>query len=177
MRKDSRNFLMVILGVLLVSIIGLSIAYALLSVTLNITGISEVAATGWDVHFEKVSSSISGVSYSVASSGTSVDFTTSLSLPGDSISLPLYVVNDGGIDAILAAEPIISGLTTSQDVYINYSVTYSDGTIIKSGDILQAGESTQILLTLEYDKDITASQLPTSQQTLSLSFSMNYVQD
>ena len=60
--KD-RKTLYLILSVVLVSVFSLTIVYAALSVTLNITGNSEVVASSWDIHLENVkvtSGSVSG---------------------------------------------------------------------------------------------------------------------
>lgn len=110
-------------------------------------------------------------------SGTTGSFyTAALSQPGDFKAIQFDVVNGGTLDAELGSTPILSGLTTEQDVYLNYYVIYSTGSSVLVGDELAAGETVSMIVVIEYDKDITSSQLPTTDQSLSLSFSLNYIQ-
>ena len=55
LRQESKKFLMIVLGVLLLSVFGLSIAYAILNVTLNISGSAKVTSADWDISIENVS--------------------------------------------------------------------------------------------------------------------------
>lgn len=50
----NRKSLYLILTAIIISVFTLSIAYAILSVTLNITGAAEVVASNWDIHLENV---------------------------------------------------------------------------------------------------------------------------
>ena len=108
--------------------------------------------------------------------GTSGSFTTtSLSKPGDFKALSFDVVNGGGIDAKLDSF-VLEGISSAQDVYLNYYILYSDGYTPKSGDILTAGSTKSMGLVIEFDYSISSSQLPTTNQSLDLSFTLNYVQ-
>lgn len=51
--KD-RKTLYMILGIVLLSVFSLTIVYAALSVTLNITGNAEVVASNWDIHLDNI---------------------------------------------------------------------------------------------------------------------------
>jgi hypothetical protein len=65
---------------------------------------------------------------------------------------------------------------TTLPAYLNYSVTYSDGGPIKSNQELNAGTKETIKIRVEYKKDLTASDLPTTEQTLNFSFTTIYIQ-
>ncbi|MBS5720069.1 MAG: hypothetical protein KHW57_05330 [Clostridium sp.] len=45
-----------------------------------------------------------------------------------------------------------------------------------AGDTIAAGKSRSVKVRVEYKKDITAAQLPTADQALSLTYAMNFVQ-
>ena len=47
-----RKKLYIILSIIVIAILSLTIAYAALSVTLNIVGNAEIVASSWDVHLE-----------------------------------------------------------------------------------------------------------------------------
>ena len=55
LRQESKKFLMIVLGILLISVFGLSIAYAILNVTLNISGSAKVTSADWDISIDNVS--------------------------------------------------------------------------------------------------------------------------
>ena len=59
---------------------------------------------------------------------------------------------------------------------MDYSVSYFDGIPIEEKDILRAGTTETYRVRLEYKKDIDATDLPSTSQSLSLSFKVNYVQ-
>ena len=176
MRRNS-NYLV---AMVLLLIVGLSVGYASISSTLTINGTSSINKTTWDVHFQNVSVTKGSVSAttgpSISSDGLSIDYSVPLSLPGNFFEFTVEVINNGSISAKLSDNPIIAGVSVEQDVYTNYLVTYSDGTEIKSGDILNSGDIKIIKVRIEYDRNITASQLPSESQTLNLIYSMNYVQ-
>lgn len=110
-------------------------------------------------------------------SGTSGSFYTApLSKPGDFKAISFDVVNGGGIDAKLDGF-VLDGISSAQDVYLNYYILYSDGTTPSVGDVLTAGSTKSMVLVIEFDDSISSSQLPTTDQSLDLSFTLNYVQN
>ena len=194
-----RKHLYVILCVVSILVLSLSIAYATLSQTLTISGSADVVASTWDVHFENEQfvSTISNdglYDYKVqplgtVSGGGGVDgdeittwsntrlqfFTEALTKPGDFKVIQFDVVNGGTIDAKLS-NYTLTGISAEQDVYLNYYVIHADGTQLATNEVLKAGERTSMKLVLEFDPNVTENQLPTSQQKLSLTFTMNYTQ-
>ena len=194
-----RKHLYIILITLVILVASISLAYAALSSTLSISGSADVVASTWDVHFENEQfvSTISndglydykvqplyvvwgcsedGVDCIFAWSDTELEFTTeSLSKPGDFKVIQFDVVNGGTIDAKLS-NYTLTGLSSEQDVYLNYYVIHADGSSISNNELLNAGERTSMKLVLEFDENVDANQLPTATQTLDLSFAMNYIQ-
>ena len=213
-RYNKQRMIVTTLVGLIFSIVTLTVVYASLSTTLNISGSSDVIAPKWDVHLangqfttsipsinagngspspvnnvyddykvvplatpEPVYGCSSGTDCINYMSGTSGSFYTApLSKPGDFKAISFDVVNGGGIDAKLDGF-VLNGISSAQDVYLNYYILYSDGYTPKSGDVLTAGSTKSMVLVIEFDEYVTSSQLPTTDQSLSLSFTLNYVQN
>ena len=107
MSEKSKNIL---LGVLIVGLVSMTVAYAALSTSLNISGTANVASATWDIRFENYST-LTGtgntnvdapqVTAALANSSTTklsnVDVT--LSKPGDKLVYQFDIVNNGTIDA------------------------------------------------------------------------------
>ena len=177
-KKSNRKFVLLVLALLLFTI---TVGYAALSTTLNINGTSKINNATWDVHFanlEVTSGSVSATKAATIDSGkTAIDYNVELIKPGDFYEFTVDVTNTGTIDAKLGEAPILSGVSAEQDVYTNYTVTYSDDTAINANDKLAAGATKKLKVRVEFDRNIANSQLPTEAQTLNLTFAMNYVQD
>ena len=183
MRNRRKKFISII--VLLVVLISITIGYSALSSTLNILGTTNISSSSWSVHFGTGSSDIAVTSGSVTttkptivsgSSNLKLSYSITLTNPGDFYEFTAKIVNDGSINAKLSAAPTIAGLSTAQDVYTNYTVTYSDGTAIAANDTLNAGSNKVIKVRVEFDRNVNSNQLPTQNQTLTLTVGLNYVQ-
>ena len=176
-KKSNRKFVLLVLALLLFTI---TVGYAALSTTLNINGTSKINNATWDVHFknlEVTAGSVSATKAATIDSATEIDYNVELIKPGDFYEFTVDVTNTGTIDAKLGEAPILSGVSAEQDVYTNYTVTYSDDTAIHANDKLAAGTTKRLKVKVVYDKNITSNQLPTTAQPLNLTFAMNYVQD
>ena len=176
-KKSNRKFVLLVLALLLFTI---TVGYAALSTTLNINGTSKINNATWDVHFanlEVTSGSVSATKAATIDSATEIDYNVELIKPGDFYEFTVDVTNTGTIDAKLGDAPILNGVSAAQDVYTNYTVTYSDDNAINANDKLAAGATKKLKVRVEFDRNITNSQLPTEAQPLNLTFAMNYVQD
>ncbi len=166
--------------VLLLLLIGVTVGYSALSQTLNINGTSTISVSSWDVHFANVSVTTGSVTATTApnpaTNNLTLTYSVALANPGDFYEFTVDVVNQGSVAAKLSALPTISGVSTAQDVYVNYSFTHSDGTAFTVGETIAAGSSKKMKVRVEYDRNISSSQLPTTAQTLNLVASMNYEQ-
>ena len=177
-KKSGKKVVLSLLALLLLTI---TVGYAALSTTLNINGTSKINNATWDVHFANLTvteGSVSATKAATIDSGkTAIDYNVELIKPGDFYEFTVDVTNTGTIDAKLDDAPILSGVSAEQDVYTNYTVTYSDDTAINANDKLAAGATKKLKVRVEFDRNITNSQLPTEAQPLNLTFAMNYVQD
>ena len=67
-------------------------------------------------------------------------------------------------------------LTETQAKYLNYIIEYQNGESINTKQLVSKNSFVRLKVRVEYRKDITASDLPTTSETLNLSFIVNYVQ-
>ena len=179
MRRYKKNNTAMYLMIFILVVVAIGIGYAFLNKNLKINGTSNIAKNAsWDVHFEDISmitNTTNSSAPSLTEQDTIINFTANLKLPTDEYSFSVNVVNAGSIDAMLS-EVVKTGVSTTQAKYTEFNVTYLDGTAINVKDKLGAGESLPLKVVVRYKDDITAADLPSSDQTLSLSMTLTYVQ-
>lgn len=166
--------------ILIVLLVCITVGFSVLGSTLNINGTSTINVPGWDVHFANVNISSGSVNATTAPSittdGLSINYAVSLEQPGQYYEFTVQIVNNGTMDAELSAAPVLSGVSTAQDVYTNYTLVYADNnTVPRAGDLIRAGNSRTIKVRVMFD-NVSANQLPTTSQVLNLGASMEYVQ-
>ena len=185
-RKDRKKTFVYLLIILLVSI---GIGYAFLNQDLTINGTGKVTANNWSIYFDNIVFNSGNVALSTGDSAaainsttlTDVTYTITLQKPGDFYEFTVDVVNDGSLDAMVSTVSNKLGgveidATHPLPNYLNYSVTYDDGVAIAPNHLLEAGDTETYKVRLEYKTDITANDLPTTNQTLTINFSVEYVQ-
>ena len=182
MEKERRTKALVIV-VLLVVIAGLTVAFAALSTTLNINGTAYLDAAKWGIKFKNLSEPVS-IGTATTTGTAKIEETKSaeitginvgLSTPGDKVTYTVDLVNEGTINAkIDNIEKTV--LTSEQQRYLTFKVTDKEGKEVSEGDILSAGETRKLTITIEFIKDLTKEDLPTSTSTISLSYKLNFVQ-
>ena len=182
MEKERRTKALVIV-VLLIVFMGLTIAFAALSATLNINGTAYLDAAKWGIRFENLSSPTK--IGSATTTGTAkieetkaaeiTGINVSLMAPGDKVTYTVDLVNKGTINAkIDNIEKTV--LTSEQQRYLTFKVTDKNGYEISQDDILEKGETKKITITIEFIKDLTKEDLPKQTSTISLSYKLNFVQ-
>ena len=181
-KKETR--IMAFLLLLLVITVG----YALLSQTLDINGTSKIKKTTWSIIWDNVevnSNSVSGTSVTQAAQITNtektlVEYSITLSEPGEFYEFTVDAKNEGTIDGmvnVVSNKTYESNGTTEKALpeYLKYSVTYSDGKAIVPKQLLKAGTTEKYKVRVEF-KDVEASQLPAQEETIKFKFSVDYVQ-
>lgn len=183
MRRRS-NIKSLVLILLVVAIVGMSVAYALLSTTLTITGATEVSASSWDIHFANLSATVNGnATYTLPTlSNTSLsNFEIVLTAPNDHVLFEFDIVNNGTIDAkitsLIKGTPSCSGVTgsttgttdgplvcNSLEYYLYYLSDSRYGYDVNENDILAAGETVRVALKLEY---LDSDSLPVNDVAIS----------
>ncbi len=166
---------------LVVLLLTITVGFALLSSTFNINGETKINDSVWDIHFDNLLVSSGSVTPDTAATITpdelNINYAITLDKPGDFYEFTVDVVNEGTIDAKLDSLPIVEGVSSEQDVYVNYTFTHTDGSEILVGEELKVGESENFKVRVEFDSSITDdSQLPKTDQSMDLSVTMVYSQ-
>ncbi len=176
-RKIRRNNLY--FAIILILFASIGVGYAALTTSLTINGTTQITSAKWDVHFANVTkggNSVGATSATLSDNNTTLTVSgITLSSPGSEYEVYVNVVNGGTMDANLSSL-VKSSLTTAQQKYLTYTVTYAWNTPIKANDLLKAGSSETLRISIKYtdDKKLT----PTTSQTIgSLTFTIKYVQD
>ena len=182
MEKERRTKALVVV-VLLIVVAGLTVAFAALSTTLNINGTAYLDAAKWGIKFQNLSEPVSiGTATTTetakieeSKSAEITGINVSLSTPGDKVTYTVDLVNEGTINAKIDKIEKTE-LTSEQQKYLTFKVTDKDGKEVSEGDVLSAGETRSLTITIEFIKDLAKEDLPTSTSTISLSYKLNFVQ-
>ena len=129
--RKKRN---IIIGSLCCLLVFMGIGYAILSQTLNISGIANMRGN-WNVkitNMELLSENKTGRAEEVSHSftDTTATFEANLYMPGDSIEYRVTVENQGNIDALLKS---ITPTTTNRSEGIKFSHSEIDNTVLTAG--------------------------------------------
>ena len=151
MKENTKNIL---LGVLIVGLVAMTVAYAALTTNLQINGTATVAATKWDIHFANVAvdtgtgkTNIPSGDYSLgtldstnlpsaSATGTLIDdLTVTLRKPGDKLVVNFDIVNAGTIDAkntsfvkhITKGSTVSSSDTAATNDVVTYTIQCGTG--------------------------------------------------
>ena len=146
--RKKRN---IIIGSLCCLLVFMGIGYAILSQTLNISGIANMRGN-WNVkitNMELLSENKTGRAEEVSHSftDTTATFTADLYMPGDSIEYRVTVENQGNIDALLKS---ITPTTTNRSEGIKFSHSEIDNTV------LTAGKKITFTMKVEFLEDATS---------------------
>ncbi len=102
-------------------------------------------------------------------------FDCNLEVPGDYFEFTVDLVNDGLVDAEIE-EIIKTGLTDNIKKFLDYNVTYLNGREIKVNDKIKAGTKETLKVNVTYKEDITAEDLPATDEEAELAFDITMVQ-
>ena len=166
----------------------ITVGYALLSQTLDINGTTNIKKSNWSIIWDNVvvnENSVKGDSVTTAASITNtektlVEYSISLSEPGEFYEFTVDAKNEGTIDGMVntvSNKVYESNGTTEKTLpeYLTYSVTYSDGKAIEPKQLLKAGSTEKYKVRVEF-KDVEADKLPSQNETLKFKFAVEYVQ-
>ncbi len=179
--KDSKKVFQIFSVVaLILAVVGISIGFAALSSTLEVTGTARVVPANWSVHFDSEyefndnDTSASEGSTPTINNTEFKNYQIVLTKPGDKGTYTLTVENDGDIDAKVGTVNLGSTLTFSGtsaadealvQSNVTYTLTWADGTAIAQNDELAHGTTKDIVIEVTYDSEATA--LPENPVTVS----------
>lgn len=162
-------------------IISVSVGYAVVSTNLKINGSSNLRRNEWNIHYANLNT-VTGANLVVTaphydSSGTIIDFKINLDNEDDLYEFTVDIVNEGTIDAKVN-NLVKTGITAEQEEYLEYDLTYNDGSSINTGDLLRAGETKKVKVKVKYVKllPIDENNLVNAREEIDLSFILDYVQ-
>ena len=154
-RKKKKSMYVALLALVLM----ISIGYAFLSANLKINGTSRINDVTWDVHFENAEATENSTvtpttapSAPAASKLQEISYDVTFDTPGQIYEFTVDVKNGGSIDAMIESftSKIKIGDGTEQDVssstlpsYLDYAVTYEDGTAIADNHLHIAERKTK----------------------------------
>ena len=180
--------------ILIILILVVSVGYALLTSEGSIHGWSMLADSKWDIHFTNLIVNEGSTDLSeedsaavITEDNTQVTYRVTLNKPGDFYEFTVDVKNFGTIDGmvnLLTSTMSIDGedsVEIAEDKsnlpeYLDYSITYNDGTKIDKNHELKTGEYETYKVRVEFKKDITADQLPTEVKTILFNITPEFTQ-
>lgn len=167
--------------VLILLVVTVTVGYSLLSENLNINGTSKINVASWDIHFEGITPTTGSVTPTTAptiDANGDINFAVTLNNPGEFYEFTVNVVNGGTVNAKMSSLPELTGVSTDQDVYTNFTFTHTDGTAVTTlaDEALNANATKTYKVRVEFDRNIESSQLPTANQTMNLKVALNYEQ-
>ena len=162
MDNRKRNIL---LGVLIVGVISMTVAFAALSTNLSINGTAEVSATKWDIHFangqdntpgthldgKTNKGTITGLQFAATSI---TNFTATLYQPNDEVVYNFDIVNDGTIAGQLDNFTKTITCNSASCDMITYTITCEDAShndANQSDYILASGASVSCEMKIKYN--------------------------
>ena len=174
--QKKMNIIYILLLIVLASI---GTGYAYIKSNLNINGTANVTAASWDVHFENLqvtTGSVTATTPANITDDTTVEFSAELAEPNDFYEFTVDVANEGTMDAMIDSFSISPTLTTAQEKFLEYTVSYSDGTPLANKQELKANTSETLKVRFSYIENSDKTNYPTEDQTFSISFSVDYTQ-
>lgn len=167
--KHKHNKRWITIAILLLLI---SIGFAYLTATLEMDGLAGVKGNTWKIYFDNVEvykgASLATVTPTTTGTNTTdLEYSITLTKPGDVYKFYVDIVNAGSMDAMIHLVKK-TNLTAEQKKYINYTITYADETPIETLNLLSKKNGDNptrdtIVVTVEYKKDVAEDDLPTTE--------------
>ena len=175
-RKDNKTIMIIFL--LLVLVVG--IGYAYLTSNLSITGAASVSSNTWDIHFANIQVTTGSVTATTpatidSNDNTKVNYAMTLSKPGDFYEFTVDIVNAGTLPGKISLVTI-TGLDSTYEDIIEYSVNYINGNPVQVNDILNDGDTKTIKVRTYFKEDIANNELPENSFNLNLVLNITYIQ-
>lgn len=167
--EKKRQFKILTLSAIVIAIVSMGFSFASMSTQLDIKGFATMGSANWDVYFDNLSKAttigetIEITHPTITNKSTTISaFDVKFQQAKDGISYAFEIVNDGGMSAkittlnVSTPTCIGSGASATNDEKLicdnlKYSLTYSDGTNVRVGDVLPKKTRKSVKMTLLYD--------------------------
>ena len=173
-------------SLLFLILFGIGLGYAFLNSNLNISGVTGLLNSTWNIYWDNIVFSENNVTdvttpATISSNKTEVSFNVNFSKPGDTYEFTVDAVNDGSVDGMVDSFTnkvyTVNGVTEKElPEYLEFTVSYSDGTVIHENDLLAAHERETYKVRVHYKEDIDSTQLPSTADNYLFKFSITYAQ-
>lgn len=173
MRKNKKLFILFLLVLI-------SIGFAYLTTTLEINGIAGIGRNNWNIYFDNVVH-LTGEDLATTkptTTGTNtknLTYRVNLNKPGDAYRFNVDIVNSGTLDAMITLINNTS-LTAEQQKYIDYSVTYADGTELANKNLLAKDTRDKLLVSVIYKDNISNDDLLADDIEVDIDLTIKYEQ-
>ena len=177
--KSTKRYFAVI--ILLLLVLGLSVGYSIVSASFNINGTSTIKNTSWSIEVptdgiqcptgqrctinpsnpQSLTPDENNNGAIIWTDGNTVYFKHLLVKPGDVFTFTASYKNSGSVDAKVSAVST-SSLNATAQRFMTYDITYANGSAVRAGDTLAAGQSATFKVTVAYRSDVTT--LPTAEE-------------
>jgi len=173
--KKIRNKNKIILFIL-VLIIG--IGYAYISTNLSILTNLAFRTNNWNIYFDNIiekngSEFVTTHPETSGTNTTDISFTVNLPKPGDYYEFYVDIVNDSDIDAMVSLVTK-NNLTSSQQQYAEFLITYFDDAEIQENNLLEKGITDKLKVLVRYKTDITKEILESEKEPINISLELEY---
>ena len=171
-KKNLKNSILLFIVILF----GMSTGYSYLNSSLYINGTSIISASVFDINIDNLyisAGSVVAISEPIIND-TTTTFSVKLENIDDFYEFTVDVVNSGNCDAKLGSLVETTGLTTEQEQYFDYNLTYQNNEPIEENQLVKKDESVRLKSRVEYKEEVNVSSVPESVKTLNLGFKLNY---
>ena len=162
MRKEHKYLLLIVI------LLAIGVGYAFLNANLSINGTANIRENTWNVHFINYQRSINSTVTPISEPEIDDDSTTEISYevsflePGDYYEFTVDVINTGTLDATVDSlvTTVFDGNNELSSIpdYLEYSITYLDGSEYVVPHDLKIKVKETIIVGLAFKKDITIAQ-------------------
>ena len=182
-RERSRYIRELLIMAILLAIIAVTVSYAVVNVTLEVSGVSSARVANWSVVFDSADvnkkTGTAEVIQSPRIRGLNVHYEVRLNNPGDSVTIKAVVKNKGNMDAKLESYDVI-GVPSQYEQYVSYKITGEDNTTLTPGKILKGSKLKNaserymtVYITITYEQMIYEGN---GYKTFDLGLGLNFVQ-
>ena len=174
---------------LLITIVGLTVAFAAMSRTLTINGTATMDTARWNIHFANITNNkvhAATVNSAQITGETTITYGVTLTKPGDKAEIEFDVVNSGDIDAYIGGLEIFTlnceNETGDRNIVCNnleWSLKYKETgntSNVAVNDTLKSGQTRHMIYEIGYKE--SAETLPEDDVTFNdLQITITYNQD
>ncbi len=186
--EKERGFKNAIILLLVVAVLGLSVAFALFESQLTVNGTAKVLSSGnnWNVNFSEVSADHGGYATSTAETSddakTTITFDCSISSSEDSCTLNGTIKNSGKINAKykgytlqLDSSSVNDGVTEVSNDDIKVTLTPPVGWV-KDTKVLKNNDTGSFTLTVNPEDGITFNEGTSGDETYTITLTFDFEQ-